>query len=55
MYSDIFLRKNGRAKADLSQRAVKTLVGLFPDIEFIASSVDEFTKAGYCNRHLLPR
>ncbi|MBC9797689.1 5-carboxymethyl-2-hydroxymuconate Delta-isomerase [Sinomicrobium weinanense] len=40
-------------KADLSQRIVKTLTGLFPDIEFIASSVDEFTKAGYCNRHLL--
>ncbi|MGS2764901.1 5-carboxymethyl-2-hydroxymuconate Delta-isomerase [Sinomicrobium sp. M5D2P9] len=40
-------------KADLSHRVVKTLTGLFPDIEFIASSVDEFTKAGYCNRHLL--
>ncbi|QNL49173.1 5-carboxymethyl-2-hydroxymuconate Delta-isomerase [Olivibacter sp. SDN3] len=40
-------------KADLSQRVVKTLIGLFPAIDFIASSVDEFTKAGYCNRHLL--
>jgi 5-carboxymethyl-2-hydroxymuconate isomerase len=39
---------------DLSQRIVKSLVDLFPDVEFVASSIDEFTKAGYCNRHLLP-
>ena len=43
-----------KQKTDLSQRVVKTLVSLFPGIDFIASSVDEFTKAGYCNRHLLP-
>jgi 5-carboxymethyl-2-hydroxymuconate isomerase len=41
-------------KAGLSQRVVKALAGLFPGIEYIASSIDEFTKAGYCNRHLLP-
>jgi 5-carboxymethyl-2-hydroxymuconate isomerase len=40
--------------ADLSQRIVKSLVDLFPDIEFVASSIDEFTKVGYCHRHLLP-
>ena len=40
-------------KAGLSQRVVKALADLFPGIEYIASSIDEFTKAGYCNRHLL--
>lgn len=41
-------------KADLSLRVVKALVDLFPGIGYIASSVDEFAKAGYANRHLLP-
>jgi len=54
VFGYILAGRTEEQKADLSQRVVKTLVGLFPTIEFIASSVDEFTKAGYCNRHLLP-
>lgn len=40
-------------KAQLSKDVVKALTAMFPDVEFIAMSLDEFTKAGYCNRHLL--
>ncbi|GAO41754.1 5-carboxymethyl-2-hydroxymuconate Delta-isomerase [Flavihumibacter petaseus] len=41
--------------ADLSQSIVKPLVDLFPDVEFIASSIDEFTKIGYSNRNLVAK
>ena len=54
VFSYILEGRTNMEIADLSQRIVKSLVNLFPDVEFVASSVDEFTKAGYCNRHLLP-
>lgn len=54
VFSYILEGRTNMEIADLSQRIVKPLVDLFPDVEFIASSIDEFTKVGYCNRHLLP-
>ncbi len=45
--------RTAEQKAKLSASVVKTLVAMFPDVEFIAMNVDEFDKAGYCNRHLL--
>lgn len=53
VFSYILEGRTDEQIADLSQRIVKPLADLFPDIEFIATSVDEFTKVGYCNRHLL--
>jgi 5-carboxymethyl-2-hydroxymuconate isomerase len=53
VFSYILEGRTDKQIGDLSQRIVKRLVDLFPDVEFIASSIDEFTKAGYCNRHLL--
>jgi 5-carboxymethyl-2-hydroxymuconate isomerase len=40
-------------KVALLKDVVKTLTALFPAVEFIAMSVDEFAIAGYCNRHML--
>lgn len=53
VFSYILEGRNDKEKSDLSQLIVRSLVNLFPDVEFVASSIDEFTKAGYCNRHLL--
>lgn len=53
VFSYILEGRTDKEISDLSHRIVKSLVELFPDIEFIAASIDEFTKIGYCNRHLL--
>lgn len=45
--------RNGEQKANLSKEVVKALTAMFPSVEFIAMSVDEFAIAGYCNRHML--
>ena len=45
--------RTAEEKAKLSKDVVKVLTAMFPAVEFIAMSVDEFAIAGYCNRHLL--
>lgn len=53
VFSYILEGRNDKEKSDLSQLIVRSLVNVFPDVEFVASSIDEFTKVGYSNRHLL--
>lgn len=53
VFSYILEGRTDKEKSDLSQLIVRSLVDLFPDVEFVASSIDEFTKVGYSNRHLL--
>ena len=53
VFSYILEGRTNSEKSHLSQAIVRSLVDLFPDVEFVASSIDEFTKVGYCNRHLI--
>lgn len=53
VFSYILEGRTDKEISDLSQRIVRPLVELFPEIEFIAASIDEFTKVGYSNRHRL--
>jgi 5-carboxymethyl-2-hydroxymuconate isomerase len=55
VFSHILEGRTDTEISDLSNRIVKPLTELFPEVELIASSVEEFTKIGYCNRHLLTR
>jgi 5-carboxymethyl-2-hydroxymuconate isomerase len=42
--------RTAEQKAKLSRNVVEILTTMFPDVKFIAMSVDEFALAGYCNR-----
>jgi 5-carboxymethyl-2-hydroxymuconate isomerase len=53
IFSYILEGRTEKEKSDLSKRIVKSIVALFPGVEFIAASIEEFSKAGLCNRHLL--
>ena len=45
--------RTAEQKVKLSKAVVKVLTAMFPAVEFIAMSVDEFAIAGYCNRNSL--
>jgi 5-carboxymethyl-2-hydroxymuconate isomerase len=53
VFGHIMEGRTATQKAQLSKDVVGKLVEMFPDVEFIAMSVDEFMKAGYCNRQQL--
>lgn len=45
--------RSDELRAGLSQRIVKALAAIFPDLEFLAASVEVFSLAGYSNRNLI--
>ena len=53
VFSYILEGRTAEQKAALSKDVVRILTAMFPDVEFIAMSVDEFAIAGYCNKYLL--
>ena len=45
--------RSDEQRAGLSQNIIKSLTVLFPDLEFLAASIDVFSLAGYSNRNLI--
>jgi 5-carboxymethyl-2-hydroxymuconate isomerase len=53
VFGYIMQGRNETQRLDLSQRIVRKLKTLFPDVPVISMNVMEFEKATYCNRNLI--
>ena len=53
VFAYIMQGRNTEQKADLSQRIVKSLKLMFPQVPMISINVTDFEKATYCNRSMV--
>jgi 5-carboxymethyl-2-hydroxymuconate isomerase len=53
VFGYIMQGRNEQQKIDLSQRIIKKLKELFPDVPVISMNVMDFEKATYCNRNMI--
>ena len=53
VFANIMQGRTTEQKANLSQRIVKKLKEMFPDISFIAINIRDFEKATYCNKNMV--
>ncbi len=53
VFASIMEGRSVEQKRDLSERIVRTLKTLLPDVEIIAMNVRDFERATYCNRPMV--
>jgi 5-carboxymethyl-2-hydroxymuconate isomerase len=53
IFGHIMEGRSNEQKADLSQRIIKRLNEMFPDISFLSINISEFEKATYSNKALI--
>lgn len=53
VFGNIMEGRTSKQKQDLSEKIVKTLNVMFPDIDIISMNIRDFEKASYCNKTMV--